>query len=122
MESKFSQAALDIIGISVFNYDFNALNSAAPVIQARHRPEGGGDALDGSSPTWRLPEPGLYEVSASEGAVEAAAVIREVTTKLVEDAKKVEEEEAAGGAEEWARDYLNESNPPVLAVSAFGRC
>ena len=36
MESKFSQAALDIIGISVFNYDFKALTSAAPVIQATY--------------------------------------------------------------------------------------
>ena len=36
IESKFSQAALDIIGISVFNYDFNALETAAPVIQATY--------------------------------------------------------------------------------------
>jgi carotene epsilon-monooxygenase len=38
-----------------------------------------------------------------------------VTSRLVEDCKKmVEEEEAVGGAEIWARDYLNESNPSVL--------
>jgi hypothetical protein len=28
--------------------------------------------------------------------------------------RMVEEEEAVGGAELWARDYLNESNPSVL--------
>jgi hypothetical protein len=40
--------------------------------------------------------------------MDAVAVIQEVTSKLVEDAKKmVLEEEAAGGAEAWARDYLN---------------
>ena len=117
MESKFSQAALDIIGISVFNYDFNALNSAAPVIQATYTAlkEVETRSMD-LLPTWRLPEPFLYAVSPRQrSAMDAVAVIREVTTKLVEDAKKmVEEEEAAGGAEEWARDYLNESNPSVL--------
>ena len=117
MESKFSQAALDIIGISVFNYDFNALTSAAPVIQATYTAlkEVETRSMD-LLPTWRLPEPFLYAVSPRQrSAMDAVAIIREVTTKLVEDAKKmVEEEEAAGGAEEWARDYLNESNPSVL--------
>ena len=117
MESKFSQAALDIIGISVFNYDFKALTSAAPVIQATYTAlkEVETRSMD-LLPTWRLPEPFLYAVSPRQrNAMDAVAVIQEVTSKLVEDAKKmVEEEEAVGGAEEWARDYLNDSNPSVL--------
>jgi carotene epsilon-monooxygenase len=117
MESKFSQAALDIIGISVFNYDFKALTSAAPVIQATYTAlkEVETRSMD-LLPTWRLPEPFLYAVSPRQrAAMDAVAVIQEVTTKLVEDAKAmVEEEEAAGGAEAWARDYLNDANPSVL--------
>ena len=117
MESKFSQTTLDIIGISVFNYDFKALTSAAPVIQATYTAlkEVETRSMD-LLPTWRLPEPFLYAVSPRQrAAMDAVAIIQEVTTKLVEDAKRmVEEEEAAGGAEAWARDYLNESNPSVL--------
>ena len=117
MESKFSQAALDIIGISVFNYDFKALTSAAPVIQATYTAlkEVETRSMD-LLPTWRLPEPFLYAVSPRQrAAMDAVAIIQEVTSKLVEDAKKmVEEEEAAGGAEAWARDYLNDANPSVL--------
>lgn len=34
MEAAFSQLTLDIIGKSVFNYDFNSLTSDSPLIQA----------------------------------------------------------------------------------------
>lgn len=34
MEACFSQVTLDIIGKSVFNYDFNALSKDSPLIQA----------------------------------------------------------------------------------------
>ena len=34
MEAKFSQLTLDAIGLSVFNYNFDALNSDSPVIEA----------------------------------------------------------------------------------------
>jgi carotene epsilon-monooxygenase len=50
-----------------------------------------------------------------KNAQDAVTVIQEVTTKLVDDCKRmVEEEEKVGGAEVWARDYLNDSNPSVL--------
>ena len=117
MESKFSQAALDIIGISVFNYDFKALTSAAPVIQATYTAlkEVETRSMD-LLPTWRLPEPFLRVVSPRQkNAQDAVTVIQEVTTKLVDDCKRmVEEEEKVGGAEVWARDYLNDSNPSAL--------
>ena len=117
LESKFSQAALDIIGISVFNYDFQALTSAAPVIQATYTAlkEVETRSMD-LLPTWRLPEQFLRVVSPRQkNAQDAVTIIRDVTSKLVDDCKKmVEEEEKVGGAEAWARDYLNESNPSVL--------
>ncbi|KAF1860404.1 hypothetical protein Lal_00037744 [Lupinus albus] len=34
MEEKFSQLTLDVIGLSVFNYNFDALNKDSPVIEA----------------------------------------------------------------------------------------
>ena len=91
MESKFSQAALDIIGISVFNYDFKALTSAAPVIQATYTAlkEVETRSMD-LLPTWRLPEQFLRIVSPRQKAAQdAVTVIQEVTTKLVDDCKKM---------------------------------
>ena len=35
MEACFSQLTLDVIGKAVFNYEFNALNSDSPLIQAQ---------------------------------------------------------------------------------------
>lgn len=34
MEAKFSQLTLDVIGLSVFNYNFDALATDSPVIDA----------------------------------------------------------------------------------------
>ena len=117
MESRFSKTALDIIGISVFNYDFEALTTAAPVIQATYTAlkEVETRSMD-LLPTWRLHEKFLRVVSPRQrDAQDAVTVIRDVTQRLVDDCKRmVEEEEKVGGAEEWARDYLNESNPSVL--------
>ncbi|OUS48881.1 putative cytochrome P450 monooxygenase [Ostreococcus tauri] len=117
LESRFSKTALDIIGISVFNYDFKALTTAAPVIQATYTAlkEVETRSMD-LLPTWRLPEQFLRIVSPRQrNAQDAVTVIRDVTQRLVDDCKRmVEEEEKVGGAEEWARDYLNESNPSVL--------
>ena len=115
MESKFSQAALDIIGISVFNYDFKALTSAAPVIQATYTAlkEVETRSMD-LLPTWRLPEPFLRVVSPRQkNAQDAVTVIQEVTTKLVDDCKRmVEEEEKVGGAEVWATTGPSTSKAP----------
>lgn len=35
MESEYSNLALDIIGISVFNYDFGSVTKESPIIQVR---------------------------------------------------------------------------------------
>ena len=110
MESRFSKTALDIIGISVFNYDFKALTTAAPVIQATYTAlkEVETRSMD-LLPTWRLPEQFLRIVSPRQrDAQDAVTIIRDVTQRLVDDCKRmVEEEEKVGGAEAWARDYLN---------------
>ena len=103
----------------MFNYDFNALETAAPVIQATYTAlkEVETRSMD-LLPTWRLPEEFLRAVSPRQKAAQdAVVIIRDVTTRLVEECKKmVEEEEKVGGAEAWARDYLNESNPSRLEI------
>ena len=38
MEAEFSSLALDIIGLSVFNYDFGSVTKESPVIQAAPPP------------------------------------------------------------------------------------
>ena len=35
MEACFSQLTLDVIGLSVFNYEFDSLKTDSPLIQAR---------------------------------------------------------------------------------------
>ena len=118
MESRFSMTSLSTIGISVFKISCEALTTAAPVIQATYTAlkEVETRSMD-LLPTWRLPEKFLRVVSPRQrDAQDAVTVIRDVTQRLVDDCKRMveEEEEKVGGAEEWARDYLNESNPSVL--------
>lgn len=36
MEAEYSNLALDIIGLSVFNYDFGSVTTESPVIQVSH--------------------------------------------------------------------------------------
>ena len=36
MEQEYSSLALDVIGLSVFNYDFECVNKMSPVIQVSH--------------------------------------------------------------------------------------
>ena len=50
-------------------------------------------------------------ITKTKSAQDAVVIIRDVTTRLVEECKKmVEEEEKVGGAEAWARDAEREQS------------
>ena len=51
LEACFSQLTLDVIGKAVFNYDFNALTTDSPLIQARARTQSGGVGFESRIPT-----------------------------------------------------------------------
>ena len=117
LETKYSQVTLDIIGKAVFNYDFDALNKDSPVIQAVYTSlkEVETRATD-LFPFWKLPEELNYVISPRQrNAQDSVKTIRNVTDELIEKCKAiVAEEEAVGGAEAWAEQYLNDADPSVL--------
>jgi len=115
VEACFSQLTLDIIGLSVFNYDYDALTRASPVIQAvytalKETEQRATDLL----PLWRLPAPLPALLSPRQRKAQAAvAVIRQTTEELIAQCRALVEAEGeaiAAGDEE----YVNEADPSVL--------
>lgn len=113
IEACFSQVTLDVIGKSVFNYDFGALTTDSPVIQAvytalKETEQRSTDLL----PIWKLPDPIPQLLSERQRkAADAVALIRKTTSDLIAQCRKIveEENEVAEGEE-----YLNEADPSVL--------
>jgi len=116
IEANFSQLTLDVIGLSLFNFDFDALNKESPVIQAVY------DSLKETEmratdlvPIWKLPDPIRLLFPRQKKAGEAVQVIRDVTTELITKCKAMIDAEAKeAGTEEFGVDYLNESDPSIL--------
>jgi carotene epsilon-monooxygenase len=111
MEAQFSQLTLDVIGLSVFNYDFDSLTSDSPVIEAvytalKETESRSTDIL----PYWQVP---LFckIVPRQRKAAKAVAIIRETVERLVAECKQMveAEKETLQGDE-----YVNESDPSVL--------
>lgn len=113
MEAKFSQLTLDIIGKSVFNYDFDALSTDSPLIQAvytslKETEQRATDLL----PYWKVPLLCAF-VPRQRKAADAVALIRATTEELIAKCKAMvdAEEEAASFDPE---NYINDSDPSVL--------
>jgi len=101
MEAAFSQLTLDVIGKSVFNYDFDALTRDSPLIQAvytalKETEQRATDLL----PLWRLPAPLAALLSARQRKAQASVeLIRRTTSELIARCKAmVDEEEMAAFA------------------------
>lgn len=111
MEAQMSQLTLDIIGLSVFNYEFDSLKTDSPVIDAvytalKETESRSTDIL----PYWQIPL--LCKiVPRQQKAAKAVEIIRETVEKLVAQCKEmVEAEKETIEGEE----YVNESDPSVL--------
>ncbi|PSC76848.1 carotene epsilon-chloroplastic [Micractinium conductrix] len=113
LEACFSQLTLDVIGKAVFNYDFDALNTDSPVIQAVYTAlkETETRATD-LLPYWKFPLINLF-VPRQQKAAAAVQLIRQTTEELIAKCKKMVEEEAEAGAA-FGEGYINESDPSVL--------
>mmetsp|Transcript_29603 Transcript_29603/g.96419 ORF Transcript_29603/g.96419 Transcript_29603/m.96419 type:complete len:556 (-) Transcript_29603:246-1913(-) len=112
IEARMSQVTLDVIGKAVFNYDFEALNTESPIIQAvytalKETEQRATDLL----PIWKVP--GLRLLSPRQRKAEAAVrTIQECTEMLITKCKRMVEEEGERITSD--EEYLNEADPSIL--------
>eukprot|EP00884_Botryococcus_braunii_P009203 jgi/Botrbrau1/18284/Bobra.0179s0015.2 len=114
MEACFSQLTLDVIGKAVFNYEFDALDTNSPIIQAVYTAlkETETRATD-LLPFWKLSFL-KYFVPRFQKVDAAVTLIRNTTEELIAQCKQMvsAEEEAAFAA--GGEEYMNEADPSVL--------
>uniref|UniRef100_A0A1D1YKY1 Carotene epsilon-monooxygenase, chloroplastic n=1 Tax=Anthurium amnicola TaxID=1678845 RepID=A0A1D1YKY1_9ARAE len=111
MEEKFSQLTLDVIGLSLFNYNFDSLTSDSPVIEAVYAALKEAEARSTDIlPYWKIPFlcriiPRLIK------AEKAVSLIRITVEELITKCKEIVEAEGEQLDEE---DYVNETDPSIL--------
>eukprot|EP00242_Pyramimonas_sp_CCMP2087_P000478 CAMPEP_0198229318 /NCGR_PEP_ID=MMETSP1445-20131203/114058_1 /TAXON_ID=36898 /ORGANISM="Pyramimonas sp., Strain CCMP2087" /LENGTH=596 /DNA_ID=CAMNT_0043909775 /DNA_START=83 /DNA_END=1873 /DNA_ORIENTATION=- len=117
MESNFSQLTLDIIGIALFNYDFNSLTKDSPVIKAvyaalKETERRATDLL----PIWKLPDPLRLLFPRQKKADESVRIIRETTEELILKCKALVANDLIdnNGTIDFDDDYINPDDPSVL--------
>ncbi|CAM6128153.1 unnamed protein product [Calypogeia fissa] len=111
LEARFSQLTLDVIGLSVFNYEFDSLTTDSPVIEAVYT------ALKETElrstdilPYWQIPL--LCKlVPRQQKAAKAVALIQVTVEDLVLKCKSIVEAE---GERLEGEEYVNEADPSVL--------
>ncbi|KAI5076498.1 hypothetical protein GOP47_0008563 [Adiantum capillus-veneris] len=111
MEEQFSQLTLDVIGLSVFNYNFDALTSDSPVIQAVYTAlkEAESRSTD-ILPYWQIPI--LCKIVPRQvKAAQAVTIIQETVEELVAKCKAMVEAE---GEKVNTDEYINEADPSIL--------
>ncbi|KAL0043106.1 hypothetical protein WJX79_009388 [Trebouxia sp. C0005] len=111
MEACFSQLTLDVIGKAVFNYDFNALNTDSPLIQAvytalKETEQRATDVL----PLWKVPALAPL-IPRQRKALQAVSLIRQTTEELIAKCKQMVDAEEQARFEEG---YINEGDPSIL--------
>ncbi|CAI7820959.1 unnamed protein product [Closterium sp. NIES-54] len=112
MEAMFSQLTLDVIGLAVFNFQFDSLSTDSPLIQAvytalKETESRSTDIL----PYWQVPVLCAI-VPRQRKAAEAVRVIRTTVEELVAQCKRiVEAENERRGDDE---EYVNETDPSIL--------
>lgn len=139
MEEQFSQLTLDVIGLSVFNYNFDSLNADSPVIEAVYTALKEAEARSTDIlPYWKA---GVYLcfllssiivllyfvdvnvrwllqidvlckiVPRQVKAGQAVTIIRRTVEELIEKCKEMVETEGERISEE---EYVNEADPSIL--------
>ncbi|KAL5995158.1 cytochrome P450 [Asimina triloba] len=95
MEEMFSQLTLDVIGLSVFNYNFDSLSSDSPVIDAVYTALKEAEARSTDIlPYWK-----------------AVSLIQRTVEELIAKCKQIVESE---GERIEGEDYVNETDPSIL--------
>ncbi|WOH00857.1 hypothetical protein DCAR_0520233 [Daucus carota subsp. sativus] len=111
MEEQFSQLTLDVIGLSVFNYNFDSLNADSPVIEAVYTALKEAEARSTDIlPYWKI-EALCKIIPRQVKAEKAVTVIRTTVEELIEKCKKIVDTEGERISEE---EYVNEADPSIL--------
>lgn len=111
MEAVFSQLTLDVIGLSLFNYNFDSLTADSPVIDAVYTAlkEAENRSTD-ILPYWKVKA--LCKVIPRQiKAEKAVEVIRETVEELIAKCKEIVEAE---GEKIDNEEYVNEADPSIL--------
>ncbi|XP_062165801.1 carotene epsilon-monooxygenase, chloroplastic isoform X2 [Alnus glutinosa] len=111
MEEKFSQLTLDVIGLSVFNYNFDSLNTDSPVIDSVYTALKEAEARSTDIlPYWKIKA--LCKIIPRQIKAEnAVTVIRRTVEELVAKCKEMVEAEGERIDEE---EYVNDADPSIL--------
>ncbi|XP_065857299.1 carotene epsilon-monooxygenase, chloroplastic [Euphorbia lathyris] len=111
MEAKFSQMTLDVIGLSVFNYNFDSLTTDSPVIDAVYTALKEAEARSTDLlPYWKIQA--LCKIVPRQIKAEnAVRVIRDAVEELIAKCKEIVESEGERIDDE---EYVNDSDPSIL--------
>ncbi|KQJ97695.1 carotene epsilon-monooxygenase, chloroplastic [Brachypodium distachyon] len=111
MEARFSQMTLDVIGLSLFNYNFDSLTSDSPVIDAVYTALKEAEARSTDLlPYWQIDL--LRKIVPRQIKAEKAVnIIRNTVEELITKCKTIvdaENEQIEGD------EYVNEADPSIL--------
>ncbi|KAL8039604.1 hypothetical protein ABFX02_10G046900 [Erythranthe guttata] len=111
MEDKFSQLTLDVIGLALFNYDFDSLTANSPVIDAVYTALKEAELRSTDLlPYWKINA--LCKVVPRQiKAEKAVSLIRETVEELIAKCKEIVEGEGERINEE---EYVNDADPSIL--------
>ncbi|KAL6988287.1 cytochrome P450 [Sarracenia purpurea var. burkii] len=111
MEEKFSQLTLDVIGLAVFNYNFDSLKADSPVIDAVYTALKEAEARSTDLlPYWKIKA--LCKIIPRQiKAEKAVTLIRRSVEELITKCKEIVESEGERINEE---EYVNEADPSIL--------
>ncbi|CAH9117735.1 unnamed protein product [Cuscuta europaea] len=111
MEEKFSQLTLDVIGLSVFNYSFDSLETNSPVIGAVYTALKEAELRSTDLlPYWKI-KALCKLVPRQVKAERAVMLIRQTVEELIAECKEMVESEGESICED---EYVNETDPSVL--------
>lgn len=112
MEAKFSQLTLDVIGLSVFNYNFDSLTSDSPVIDAVYTALKEAEARSTDLlPYWQI-EILRKIIPRQIKAEKAVSIIRRTVEELIAKCKEIVE--AEGERINDDEEYVNDADPSIL--------
>ncbi|KAL3825835.1 hypothetical protein ACJIZ3_021864 [Penstemon smallii] len=111
VEEKFSQLTLDVIGLALFNYDFDSLTSNSPVIDAVYTALKEAELRSTDLlPYWKINA--LCKVIPRQiKAEKAVSLIRQNVEELIAKCKEIVEKEGERISEE---EYVNDADPSIL--------
>ncbi|XP_010546518.1 PREDICTED: carotene epsilon-monooxygenase, chloroplastic isoform X2 [Tarenaya hassleriana] len=111
MEEKFSQLTLDVIGLSVFNYNFDSLASDSPIIEAVYTALKEAELRSTDLlPYWKIDA--LCKIIPRQVKAEkAVTLIRETVEELIANCKEIVEREGERISDE---EYVNDDDPSIL--------